>query len=116
MDNQYSNKAFKYSMISVFLFALNILWLIISLETLKLGPSIGGTVSGIILILFFIFNFKGLKTTYKGYKNNDSFNLIQKIGVSGNIVISIFPLALILLIVLELSGIDINGMLINFSK
>ncbi|MFT5263838.1 MAG: putative ABC-type exoprotein transport system permease subunit [Polaribacter sp.] len=109
MDNnlsKHSRKAFRYSLISIILFVSIVFWLVISMEKLKLGSSIGGGVSGVIGIFFFIFNYKGLTNTYKGFKNDESFSLIAKIVVCGNVLLSIFPLALILLVTFGLLGVD----------
>ena len=109
MDNNFSKhskKAFMYSLISIIIFVSIVIWLVVSIEHLELGSKIGGGISGILGIFFFVFNYKGIVKAYKGFKNNESFNLVQKLVICGNLLLSIFPLSIILLVLLHLFGVD----------
>ncbi len=104
-----TTRAFRNSALSIFLFVLNIVWLSVSIGNFDISSKVPGIVSTFIIIPFFIFNFKGVIGTYKSLKLKESFSLIQQLAIGLNLLLALIPILLILLVVLEITGVDIWG-------
>ena len=102
-------RAFRSSAISIVLFVLNIVWLSVSIGNFNISTKVRGTVSAFIIIPFLVFNFKGVIGTYKSLKLKESFSIIQKLAIGLNLLLALIPILLILLVVLEIIGVDIWG-------
>lgn len=63
------------------------------------------------MIGFFVFNIKGVSNSFKSIRDKEEKSGIHKASILGNFTLFLLPLSLILIVVLQIIGIDIFGIM-----